>query len=77
MEKDTFDSTIRTFKNRRPFSPFTVAMVNGDRFEVDHPDALAFRDGVGLFVGPEGVPVIFDHEGVSQVVGDWAGQSSA
>jgi hypothetical protein len=52
MDKDTFDSTIRTFKNRRPFSPFRVAMVNGDRFEVDHPEALAFRDGVGLFVGP-------------------------
>jgi len=76
MDRDTFDSTIQAFKHRTPFRPFTVAMVNGDRLEVDHPNALAFRDGVGLFVAPGGVPVIFDHEGVSQVVGDLAGRSS-
>jgi len=72
MDRDTFDNTIRTFKHRTPFCPFTVAMVNGDRLEVDHPDALALRDGVGLFVGPGGVPVVFEHEGVSQVISDLA-----
>jgi hypothetical protein len=72
MDRDTFDGTIRAFKHRAPFRPFTIAMVNGDRLEVDHPDALAVRDGVALFAGPGGVPVIFDHEGVSQVVGDLA-----
>jgi hypothetical protein len=51
-------------------------MVNGDRLEVDHPDAIVVREGVGLFVGPGGVPVVFDHEGVSQVIGDLAGQHS-
>ena len=72
MDRETFDLTILTFRRRTPFRPFTVAMVNGDRFEVDHPEALAVRDGVALFAGPGGVPVIFDHEGVSQVVGDLA-----
>ncbi len=76
MDRDTFDSTIRTFKQRTPFRPFTVALVNGDRLEVDHPEAILVRDGVGLFLGPGGVPVVFDHEGVSQVVGDLAGRSS-
>jgi len=38
----------------------------------DDEDALAVRDGVALFVGPGGVPVILDHEGVSQVIGDLA-----
>lgn len=47
-------------------------MVNGTRLEVDHPDALAFRDGVAWFAAPGGVPVVFDHEGVSQVIGDLA-----
>jgi hypothetical protein len=51
-------------------------MVNGDRLEVDHPDALAVRDGLALFAAPGNVPVIFDHEGVSQVVGDLAGHSA-
>lgn len=77
MDRDTFDSTIRTFKHRRPFRPFTVSLVNGERVEVDHPDALVVRDGVGLFAAPGGVPSVFDYEGVAQVVGDLAGPSSA
>lgn len=76
MDQATFDSTIRVFKHRTPFQPFTIAMVNGDRLEIDHPDALALRDGIGLFAAPGGVPVVFDHEGVCQVVGDLAGNAS-
>jgi hypothetical protein len=72
MDRDTFESTIRAFRHRTPFRAFTVAMVNGDGFEVDHPEALAVRDGVALFAAPGGVPVIFDHEGVSQIIGDSA-----
>ena len=49
MDRDTFDSTIRTFKHRTPFRPFTVSLVNGERVEIDHPDALVVRDGVALF----------------------------
>jgi hypothetical protein len=74
MHRDTFDSTIRTFKHRMPFHSFTIAMVNGDRLKVDHPDALAVRDGVGLFAGPGEVPMVFDHEGVRQMVDDLAGR---
>jgi hypothetical protein len=70
MDRETFDATLRAFKRRVPFRPFTVALVNGDRLEVDVPDALVVREGVALFVGPGGIPSVFDHEGVSQVVGD-------
>ena len=31
--------------------------------------ALVVRDGVALFAGPGGVPAVFDHEGVAQVIG--------
>lgn len=75
MDQGTFDGAIGAIKHRNPFRPFSVAMVNGDRFEVDHPDALAVRDGVALFVALGGVPVIFDHEGVSQIIGDLAGRA--
>ena len=34
------------------------------------PDALIVRDGVAVYLGPGGVPVLFDHEGVSNVIGD-------
>jgi len=70
MEADSFDRTLNAFKRRSPFQPFTVALVNGDRFEVDYPDALVVRDGVAIYIGPGGVPVIFDHEGIRQVIGD-------
>jgi hypothetical protein len=70
MDRDTFDSTIRKFKDRRPFRPFTISLVNGERVEVDHPDALVVRDGVGLFAGPGGIPAVFDYEGVAQIIGD-------
>lgn len=76
METDYFDRALAAFRQRVPFRPFTVALVNGDRFEVDHPGALVVRDGVAVFIGPGGVPVVFDHEGVSQFVGDLSGQSA-
>lgn len=76
MDRETFDSTIRTFKQRTPFHPFTLSLVNGERLEVDHPEAIVVRDGVGLFVGPGGVPAVFDHEGVAQIVGELAEQGT-
>ena len=76
MERDTFIGTIRAFKHRAPFQPFTVAMVNGDRYEIDHADALAVSDGLAMFAAPGNVPVIFDHEGVSQVIGDLASHNA-
>ena len=77
MDRETFDATIRTFKHRAPFRPFAVSLVNGERLEVDHPDALAVRDGVGMFVDPGGIPASFDHEGVAQVIGDLADRPSS
>jgi hypothetical protein len=70
MDAENFDRTLNAFKRRSPFRPFTVALVNGDRFEVDYPEALVVRDGVAVYIGTGGVPVLFDHEGVSQFIGD-------
>ena len=75
MEVNNFDETLKAFQRRRSFQPFTVVLVNGDRFEVDFPNALVVRDGVAIFVAAGGIPTIFDYEGVSQVIGDLAGQS--
>ncbi|MBL8792686.1 MAG: hypothetical protein JNM56_02145 [Planctomycetia bacterium] len=70
MEVDNFDRTLNAFKKRQPFRPFTIALVNGDRFEVDFPDALLVRDGVAVYIAAGGIPVIFDHEGVNQFIGE-------
>jgi len=76
MDREIFTATIRAFRNRTPFRPFTVALVNGDRYEVDRPEILALGDGMALFVAPGNVPVFFDHEGVSQVIGDLSGRGA-
>lgn len=76
MNRDAFTETIRAFKHRTPYRPFTVVTVSGNRHEVDHADALAVNDGVAVFLGPGGVPVIFDHEGVSEVIGDLSGRGA-
>ena len=70
MTSESFDRTLRSFQRRTPFKPFTVELVSGHRFQVDHPEALVFREGIALFVAKGAVPVIFDHEGVSQVLGE-------
>lgn len=77
MQAEHFDRTLKAFQKRLPFRPFTVALVNGDRFEVDHPNALVVREGVAIYIAPGGVPVIFDHEGVSQFIGDLMEQTDS
>ena len=72
MTTDNFDHTLQAFRDRSPFRPFTVVLHSGRQFEVDHPDALVQRDGVAVFVGPGGIPVVFDHEGVEHFTGDLA-----
>ena len=76
MTADNFDRTLAAFQQRTPFRPFTVALYSGTRFEIDHPRALVFRDGVAVFVGPGGTPVIFDREVVEHFAADLAGQPS-
>ena len=76
MDRETFTQTVRVFRNRMPFRPFTVALVNGDRYEVDRPDTLAVGEGIAILISPGGVPVFFDHEGVSQVIGDLSGRGA-
>ena len=70
MTADNFDRTLRAFQRRTPFRPFTVELVSGDRFQVDHPEALVLRDGVAVYVAAGGYPTLFDHESVSQLIGE-------
>jgi hypothetical protein len=76
MTSDHFQTTIRAFQRRTPFRSYIVELVSGDRITVDHPEALVVRAGVGVFVNSAGAPIIFDHEGVSQVIAT-SGESAA
>jgi hypothetical protein len=68
MTPDHFQTTIRAFQRRSPFKPYVVELVSGTRIQVDHPEALVLRGGVGVFVDATGAPSIFDNEGVTRVV---------
>jgi hypothetical protein len=67
MQPALFDETLAAFRKRAPFRPFTVALVNGDRLEVDHADALVVRDGVAIFVaaGRQPEPVKITGSGIA------------
>ena len=75
MDRTLFDDTILAYKRRKPFRPFTIALLDGEQVEVDHPEALLVRDGIALHLGPNRVPSIFDHEGVTRIIGDLANRS--
>jgi hypothetical protein len=76
MDREAFTATIGAFQSRRPFQPFTVALLNGDLYEVDRPNVLALGDGAAVLLAPGNVPVFFDHEGVNQVIGDLSGRGA-
>ena len=77
MESGHFERSMRAFQRQVPFRPFTVAPVDGERFQVDHPEALVVRDGIAVFIAAGGVPMLFEHRSVSQLAGEPAGQPSA
>ena len=66
---DAIDRGLRAFARRVPFQPFVVELTSGSQFQVLHPEALAFSNGVAMHIGVDGIPRIFDHRSVSQMVG--------
>ena len=49
MTAEEFDQTIRSFAKRRPFFPFVVELLNGERIVVPFPRVADFRsDEEGL-----------------------------
>ena len=70
MTAEDFELALDVMRRRVPFHPFTIALTNGDRLEIDHPEALMVRGTLAIFFAPEKVPQLFDHEGVTQLIGD-------
>jgi hypothetical protein len=76
MSSDNFEKALPAAQKRQPFRPYTVRFASGEQIEVDHPEALVMRAGVGVFLSVTGVPTLFDHESVSEVIGE-TGRRSA
>jgi len=68
MTAENFEALLTHLSNRQPYRPFLVELRTGERFEIDHPRAYRMRDGVMVFLKPEGITVWFDHESVNQII---------
>jgi len=69
MTAENFDNIFQTLQRQHPFQVFTVELHGGERFEVDHANAMVVRDGVAVVLAPGGIPIWFDHDSVNQVIG--------
>ncbi len=67
MTAETFEQTLRQFKHRQPFQGFVIEKTNGERVEIDNPDALVFTGGSGGFLSPTFALVEFSHEDVRSI----------
>lgn len=70
MTAENFDAMMQRLINRRPFRLFTVELMNGQRLQVDHPEAIASKYGIAFFIGPGKVIHEFDHNSVLQFIED-------
>ena len=78
MHPNTFETALRGFIRNGPFRPFTVELVNGRQYVIEHPEALIFRDGrIAVYIAPDSSLTIFDPAGVAQVTGSPEPQPNA
>jgi hypothetical protein len=70
MTSEHFEKSIAAYQKRRPFRSFSVRFTSGEHIDVDHPEALVIRSGVGVYLSSAGVPTLFDHESVSEIIGE-------
>jgi hypothetical protein len=68
MRSGTFDFALHLCRRSRPFRPYTVELMTGERFIVRHPEALRFRRQFAILVEPDGLRRFFDAESVCQVI---------
>jgi hypothetical protein len=69
MTAEDLERTLRAFQKRRPFTSFRVRFVDGEFIDVEQPEALIPRGGTAVYVDPTGAPTLFDHDSVSEVLG--------
>lgn len=67
MTAQNFGIALRAFLRRRPLIPFFIELHTGERLRVSHPEAIALRGQVAMYIDTSNQNKLFDHESVSQV----------
>ncbi|MCI0379862.1 MAG: hypothetical protein L0215_19955 [Gemmataceae bacterium] len=75
MTDDNIQAALRAFAKRKPFRPYLIEFMSGDRLEIHHPEAAAYRVQIIVYVGPAGERRLFDESSVCQFLDKPAAQS--
>jgi hypothetical protein len=68
MDQTNFTKSLATLLNRRPFRPFEIRFVDGERLMVEHPEAVRYSgQGIAVYFDKKGELSLFDHEGVAKL----------
>jgi hypothetical protein len=54
MKPEQFEKALRGFLRRRPFRPFLIELVSGDKLRVTHPEAIELRGELWVLVAGPG-----------------------
>jgi hypothetical protein len=68
MSADELERAVRAFARRRPFQPYLLEMVSGDRLLVTHPEAVRRQGTLFVHYAPDRHPRIFSGESVCQLL---------
>jgi hypothetical protein len=68
MGRDAFERSLKAITRRTPSHPFLVGLVSGGQLQVDHPEAPVFRNAIAVHFSQEGLPTLFDHQGVTRMI---------
>jgi hypothetical protein len=67
MTATEFDDTLRILVRRRPFYPFEIELVDGNRLWIDRAEALGFNSGAGAFISENQEIYFFNNTTVRRI----------
>ncbi len=67
MQREEMESELRTRRWAVPKKPYVIELINGERIEIDDPEAVAFDGGAGGFINAQGEPIDFECEEIVRI----------
>jgi hypothetical protein len=67
MNRPEFEKEIKELIASKPFVPFAVDLVEGERVLIENPQAFRCQGGSAVYATPDGLLDIFDYRSVRAV----------
>jgi hypothetical protein len=68
MTSDNIVRGVRALERRRPFRPYLIELVSGDRFLVSHPELIVPDGEMFAYCSPSGRWRLFEADSVCQLL---------